>query len=131
MIDVDLVIRNWLLTRTLLRAVLAPDRIIADTELPAGFTLAMAPVLLFSVRGGLQHYTSRVLMPSVQFQCIDETLAEARLLSRVLYSAINDGSGTGILSCRLEVMPQPFPTEAGWPRMLAYYAFMLSNPAAT
>ena len=126
MVDIEKSIRDYLVGTTVYD--LTAARVHANTSLPAGYTPADGPALLFAVRGGGQDYTSQVYAASVQFQAYAATPAECRALDRRLYEQLNDVKAGAILFARLEQLGQLLTEpQTDWPFVLSYYQIMVRN----
>jgi len=129
MIDVEAVVRSWLITIDKLTAEFG-TRIYAGRYLPSGYKTADGPALLFAVRGGRQDYSSKILESSMQFRVYGETEGEARKASQAVYDGINDQQARGICYARMEEGTMPvLMTEPGsdWPYVLMYFKFFIQN----
>ena len=127
MIDIDATVHAFLVAQQPLTA-LTQARIYASLDLPAGYGVDTGPALLFSVRGGVLDYSSKVLSPSYQFRCYAGTQAQARALSQALFDVLNDKASGKIKFARLENIPTLLRDPAvSWPFMLAFYRITIGN----
>lgn len=127
MTDTDAELRKFLVGQSALVALIG-QRLYASQTLPTGYTPQTGAALLFSVRGGPQDYSGKVLMPSYQFRgyAQDETLA--RKVGHALYDVL-DGAKSGKMKMAvLEVVPILLTDpDTRWIYSLSFYKISFSN----
>jgi hypothetical protein len=90
MIDTNIVIRNYLISKPTLTA-LVGDRIYGVKPLPESVTF---PAIQFFTRGGSSmSEVPEILFPSVQFSCWDNNPIGARTLYSAFYNVMNGLKG--------------------------------------
>ena len=134
MVDTNLVIRDYLISKVTLTA-LVSSRIYAANPLPENVTL---PAISFFTRGGTSiPEVPTIISPSVQFNCWAEDPIEARKIYRALYDVLNglnnaeitiDGTNYYILYSREEVQGQDIQDEITdfW-NVLTFYSITIRN----
>lgn len=131
MINSGAVIRTFLLTKTVITNLVGSDpgaRLYYGPSLPAGYTPANGPAVLFNRRGGGQTYDSGLLTPSMQYLCYASTLSTAEELYRALYTALNDQGGLGVKQSRLDMPGQPLQdTDTNWIYVMCAFRHWLNN----
>lgn len=131
MIDPDLILRRFLLTRAPLTA-LTGSRLFADSHLPSGYRPSDGPALCLAVRGGGIDYTSRVLSPSFQLEAYAATPALSRRLAAVLVDQLDGAATHLILAAALETTPVLLRDPVtGWDYVLSFYQLTLLNEGGT
>lgn len=129
MVDIESAVRFFLSTLPDLTQIFG-TRIFTGRNLPAGYKPGNGAALLLMVRGGDQDFSSRVLMPSIQFRIYAETEKEARQASQALYKGINDQKNRQIIFSRMESGTLPvLLSEPGtdWPYVLTFFKFHIQN----
>lgn len=126
MVDTGQVLRSFLLTDPTLTA-LVGSRIYYGADLPAGYTPADGPAILFNTRGGSVAYHNQTLQPSCQYRCFASEAPTAWLVDRALYGALHDRAGLKVRQSRLETPGQLIPNELDWFVIWSTYRHWLVN----
>lgn len=122
------VIKTYIAANSALTA-LTSTRIYWGTTMPAGYTVDAGPAILMNIRGGSQDYTSKVLQPTLVFQCIAKDDLAAFNVAKALYDALNDKQTYFIMEARQSIHPQLlFDAETGFHIALVYYETRIRNP---
>jgi hypothetical protein len=97
--------------------------------MPAGYSVDDGPAVLLNVRGGAQDYTSKVLEPTIAFQCIAADDLSAVNVAKALYDALNDKQTYHIMMARQSIPPQLiFDPQTEWHIALVFYETQIRNP---
>ena len=135
MVDTNIVIRDYLISRIALIA-LVSNRIYAANPLPENVTL---PAIAFFTRGGTSiPSVPTITIPSVQFSCWADDPIEARKVYRALYDELNglydatvtiDGTVYYIMRAIEEVQGQDLQDTdiPGYWRTLTFYSITIRN----
>jgi hypothetical protein len=128
MINPLTIIRTYIAANAGLTA-LVSTRIYWGTTMPAGYTVDAGPAILMNTRGGGQDYTSKVLQPTISFQCIAGDDLAAFNVAKALYDALNDKQTYSIMEARQTTPPQLiFDQDSGFHIALVYYECQIRNP---
>lgn len=135
MVDTNLVVRDYLISRTDLTD-LVSNKIYAANPLPENVEL---PAISFFTRGGTSiPSVPTVVIPSVQFSCWADDPIEARKIYRVLYDELNglydatvtiDGTIYHITRAVEEVQGQDIQDTdiPGYWKVLTFYSITIRN----
>lgn len=131
MIDPLANIRDYLISQGVLTDLVA-DRIYAatDTEnLPPLYTPNDGPCVAFKVRGGGLDYTSSIIQPSVQFQCVGIDTVIVYQVDGILHDVLQDRKTQFFKMARREVLGTLLYTSPPtlWPYVLTFFNFKIGN----
>lgn len=120
--DVATVVRDYLLTKSGVTA-LVGERIYAErTYPPRGWTASNGATIVFKQRGGAPEYHSQQLNVSLMFKCYGATEVEANALYQALFEAMQDGYSANMVSAQCEVLGQTLEEpELDWVFVLCYF----------
>lgn len=126
MIDVNAVIRSYLITSTDLLA-LVGSRVYAGRDVPPpGYTPGDGDCVTFRVRGGSPDYDDALLNPSVQIKCYSTSELGAWTLYRTLYDHLHNGRGASILHAESETLGQLLEEpDTEWVFVLAFFLIQI------
>lgn len=118
----------YLKTVTEITAVVS-TRIYSGKNFPPGYSVSDGPAILMQPRGGEIHYSGKALEPSMQIRCYGANELVAENLSGLVFTALNNHQGNGLVGAYLEAMPTPLrDPETGWDYVLSYYKVFITNP---
>ena len=128
MVDASLVIRDYLLSKPEIVAVVA-DRVYAERSAPPpGYREEDGPCIVFKVRGGSISYEDALLLPSVQIACYAPSAYDARIVWNVVFSVLHGATTARILHAEAadlgESLVEP---ETGWNFVVGYFSMMIRN----
>lgn len=123
MIDAPDTLRDFLLTKTTITA-LIDTRIWAELdEPPVGYKPSQGGAIVFKARGGAPDTTGAILRNSWQFKCYGADVYAIRAVYRALADVLHDATLAGAsFASGLEVAGQMLTEpRTNWPYMLSFF----------
>jgi hypothetical protein len=131
MIDAPDVLRDYLLSKPTLTALIGTRLWAERIYPPTGYTPSQGGAIAFRSRGGAPDYSSALLGQSWQFKCYGANELAANAVYRALFDVLHDAKGGSIHSAHLDIAGQTLeePTT-GWPYVLCFYETIMLAQAA-